>query len=59
MVDYYLRIYKHIDKDNPAKSDSEKIDQIHREVDANDNRTEKEIVIEMLETLLKLYKEEV
>jgi len=59
MVDYYLRIYKHIDKDNPDKSDSEKIDQIHREVDKNDNRTEKEIVIEMLENLLKLYKGEV
>ncbi len=59
MVDYYLRIYKHIDKDNPEKSDYEKIDQIHREVPNNDNRTEKEIIIDMLESLLKLYKEEV
>ena len=48
-----------MDKNNPNKSDSEKIDQIHREVPNNDNRTEKEIIIEMLETLLKLYKGEI
>lgn len=59
MVDYYLRVYKYINKDNPDESDCEKIDQINREVPDNDNRTEKEIIIEMLETLLKLYKGEI
>lgn len=58
MVDYYVRVYKYIDKDNPAKSDYEKIDQIHCEVGKDDKRTEKEIIIDILENLLKLYKEE-
>ena len=58
MVDYYVRVYKYIDKDNTDKSDYEKIDQIHCEVDKDDSRTEKEIIIDILENLLKLYKEE-
>jgi len=56
MTDYYIRIYKYTHDGDP---DYEKIDQVNLMVKKNDKRTEKEIIINMLENLLESYKEEV